>query len=87
MAALQSYLETLKLGAWASIAGLAVGVVCLVLLLVVLAQLAAIRKALPGAAPRPPMGVTPTYPPFPAPMPGQTGPPPAPSGGPGRPSR
>ena len=46
MNTLENYLVTLKIGAWAAIGGLVISLVCLVMLAIIIADLAAIKKAL-----------------------------------------
>jgi hypothetical protein len=50
--AIEHYLETLNIGAYTSMAGLAIGLVCLVMLGIVISDLAKIKQAL-GAGPPP----------------------------------
>ncbi len=69
MNTLENYLVTLKIGAWAAIAGLAVSLVCLLLLAIVVADLAAVKKALRLGPPA--RHAVPPYPPAPVPPPYQ----------------
>ncbi len=53
MNALESYLETLKIGAYASVGALIISIICLVLLAIIISDLAAVKKALGAGQPLP----------------------------------